>query len=224
MDVNLKFVVEKRIFKTIENLKKNNMQAFYVESKTGVTQKICELLTEGDTVAAGGSVSLSECGVIDLLRSGEYRFLDRYEKGLTKEDIEKIYRDSFFSDAYICSSNAITENGELYNVDGNGNRVAAICYGPRSVIIVAGYNKIVKDIDEAVSRVRTIAAPANSTRLSLETYCSEKGECMSLLSSDAGMASGCASPARICCSYVVSAYQRKKDRIKVIIVGEELGY
>lgn len=200
------------------------MQSLYVESKALVPQKICELLTEGDMVAVGGSMSLFECGVIDLLRSGKYKFLDRYEKGLSREEMEKIYRDSFFADVYICSSNAITENGELYNVDGSSNRVAAICYGPKSVIIVAGYNKIVKDIDEAVRRVKTIAAPANSVRLSLETYCSEKGECMSLLSGDAGMACGCNSPTRICCSYVVSAYQRKKDRIKVIIVGEELGY
>jgi L-lactate utilization protein LutB len=224
MDANLKSVVEKCIFKTIENLKKNNMQAFYVESKALVAQKISELLTEGDTVVVGGSISLFECGVIDLLRSGKYRFLDRYEKGLSGEEIEKVFRNSFFADAYICSSNAITENGELYNVDGNSNRVAAICYGPKSVIIVAGYNKIVKDVDEAVRRVKTIAAPANSVRLSVETYCREKGECMSLLSGDAGITSGCCSPTRICCNYVVSAYQRRKDRIKVIIVGEELGY
>jgi hypothetical protein len=224
MDSNLKSVVEKRILRTIENLKKNNMQAFYVETKDLVAKKISELLSEGDTVAMGGSMSLFECGVLDLLRSGKYRLLDRYEEGLTREEIEKIYRDSFFADAYICSSNAITENGELYNVDGNSNRVAAICYGPSSVIIVAGYNKIVKDIDEAVRRVKTTAAPANTARLSLETYCREKGECMSLMSADACMTSGCVSPARICCSYVVSAYQRKKDRIKVIIVGEELGY
>ncbi|MGE5613572.1 MAG: lactate utilization protein [Bacillota bacterium] len=224
MDTNLKSVVEKRIFRTIENLGKNNMQALYVESKDQVTKKVAELLTEGDTVAVGGSMSLFECGVIDLLRSGKYKFLDRYGKDLSREEMEQIYRESFFADAYICSSNAITENGELYNVDGNSNRVAAICYGPKSVIIVAGYNKIVKDIDDAIRRVKTIAAPANNARLSHETYCREKGECMSLLSGNACMASGCSSPSRICCSYVVSAYQRKKDRIKVIIVGEELGY
>lgn len=224
MDMNLKAIVEKRIMKTVGNLNKNNMQAFYVESKAGVVQKISELLTDGDTVAVGGSMSLFESGVIDLLHSGKYRFLDRYENGLSREDTEKIYRDSFFADAYICSSNAITENGELYNVDGNSNRVAAICYGPKSVIIVAGYNKIVKDIDAAVKRVKLIAAPANCTRLTAETYCREKGECMAFLSEGADMACGCNSPARICCNYVVSAYQRKKNRIKVLIVGEELGY
>jgi len=224
MDANLKKIIEKRVARTIENLQKNNMMAIYAETREEAVKKVSELLNEGDTVAVGGSVSLAESGVIDLLRSGKYKFLDRHQKGLTNEDIEKIYRDSFFADAYITSSNAITENGELYNVDGNSNRVAAICYGPKSVIIVAGYNKIVKDLDEAIDRVKTTAAPANCTRLFCETYCREKGECMSLINDNADMTSGCNSPARICCNYVVSAYQRHKNRIKVIIVGEELGY
>lgn len=224
MDANLKAIIEKRITRTMENLEKNNMQAIFVESKGEVVQKISELLTEGDTVSVGGSMSLFESGVIDLLRSGKYCFLDRYADGLSGEDTDKIFRDSFFADAYISSSNAITENGELYNVDGYANRVAAICYGPKSVIIVAGYNKIVKNIDDALKRVKTTAAPANCVRLDCETYCKEKGECMAFLSDGADMASGCNSPSRICCNYVVSAYQRNKNRIKVIIVGEELGY
>lgn len=224
MDSNLKTIIEKRIEKTVKNLEKNNMQAYYVESAAGVAGKIRELMEEGQTVAVGGSMTLFECGVIDLLRSGNYRFLDRYREGLTREDIERIYRESFCADTYICSANAITENGELYNVDGNSNRVAAICYGPRSVIIIAGYNKIVKDINEAIDRVKRTAAPANTVRLDCQTYCREKGECMSLAQGEAGMTAGCSSPARICCSYVVSAYQRVKGRIKVIIVGEDLGY
>lgn len=224
MDSNLKAIIEKRIEKTIKNLEKNNMQACYVESKAEVADKVRELMSEGQTVAVGGSMTLFECGVIDLLRSGSYRFLDRYREGLSRDDINKIYRESFFADTYICSANAITENGELYNVDGNSNRVAAICYGPKSVIIVAGYNKIVSDIDAAIDRVKRTAAPANATRLSCQTYCREKGECMSLAQDETGMTSGCGSPARICCNYVVSAYQRVKGRIKVIIVGEELGY
>ncbi|HOQ06310.1 MAG TPA: lactate utilization protein [Clostridiales bacterium] len=224
MDSNLKTIIEKRIEKTIKNLEKNNMQAYYVESKADVADKVRELMSEGQTVAVGGSMTLFECGIIDLLRSGSYRFLDRYQDGLSREDIEKIYRESFFADTYISSTNAITENGELYNVDGNSNRVAAICYGPKSVIIVAGYNKIVKDIDEAIDRVKRTAAPANTVRLGCQTYCREKGECMSLAQGETGMAAGCGSPQRICCSYVVSGYQRVKGRIKVIIVGEELGY
>jgi len=224
MDISAKAILIKRINKVTKNLEKNNMQVFYVERKDDVVNKVAELLKDGDTVGIGGARSLSESGVLDLLRSGKYNFLDRYEEGLSRENIEKIFITSFSADAYICSSNAITENGELYNVDGNSNRVAAICYGPKSVIIIVGYNKIVRDLDDAVKRVKSIAAPANCDRLSSETYCREKGECMSFLSDASDMASGCNSTARICCNYVVSAYQRKKDRIKVIIVGEELGY
>lgn len=224
MDKNLKAIIDKRISKTMDNLKKNNMQVHYVESKVEVVSKISELITEGETVAVGGSMSLFESDIFRLLRSGKYKFLDRYQEGLSREDMEKIFVDSLSVDSYISSTNALTENGELYNVDGNGNRVAAILYGPKSVILVVGYNKIVKNIDEAVKRVKTTAAPANATRLLCETYCREKGECMSLASGNDDMAGGCKTPARICCDYVVSAYQRKKDRIKVIIVGEELGY
>lgn len=224
MDKNLKKVMEKRISKVINNLEKNNMQAIYVESREAAAQKVSELLREGDTVGVGGSVTLDQCGILDILRSGKYRFLDRYEEGLTREEIEKVFVASFSADAYISSSNAVTENGELYNVDGNSNRVAAICYGPKSVIIIVGYNKIVRNLREAVEHVKLTAAPANCNRLSYETYCKEKGECMSMLSEDSDMPSGCSSAARICCNYVVSAYQRKKNRIKVIIVGEQLGY
>ncbi|MHB8064145.1 MAG: lactate utilization protein [Ruminiclostridium sp.] len=224
MDKSAKAILMKRISKVTKNLEKNNMQVHYVESKEDVVNKVSELLNEGDTVGVGGAVSLSESGILDLLHSGKYNFLDRYEEGLSREDIEKIFIASFSADAYICSSNAITENGELYNVDGNSNRVAAICYGPKSVIMIVGYNKIVRKLDDAVKRVKLIAAPANCDRLSYETYCKEKGECMSFLEDASDMASGCNSANRICCNYVVSAYQRRKDRIKVIIVGEELGY
>lgn len=224
MDINTKAIIGKRIDKTMKNLEKNNMQVHYVETKAQIPEKVCELLKDGDTVGVGGAMTLFESGVIDLLRSGRYKFLDRYEEGLTGEQINKIFIDSFSADAYISSANAITENGELYNVDGNSNRVAAICFGPKSVIIIAGYNKLVKDLNEAIIRVKTIAAPANATRLSCQTYCKEKGECMSFNGHPGEMESGCSGPARICCNYVVSAYQRHKDRIKVILVGEELGY
>lgn len=224
MNEHVKAIVDMRINRTAESLRKNNMEVICVESKDDVVPVVKGLLSEGDTVAAGGSVSLTESGVMELLRSGKYNFLDRYKSGLTREEIDNIFRQSFFADAYLCSSNAVTENGELYNVDGNSNRVAAICYGPKNVIMVVGYNKIVKSIDEAVKRVKTTAAPANCVRLKSETYCKEKGECMSFLTDGSYMTSGCNSPGRICCNYVVSAYQRVKGRIKVILVAEELGY
>ncbi len=224
MNKNTRIILEKRISKVTKNLEKNNMQVYYIESKKDVANKVAELLKAGDTVGVGGSVSLVEGGILELLRSGKYNFLDRFEKGLSRADIDKIFINSFSADAYICSSNAITENGELYNVDGNSNRVAAICYGPKSVILIVGYNKIVRTLNDAIIRVKSIAAPANCNKLQAETYCKEKGECMSFLSDPTEMSNGCVSDKRICCSYVVSAYQYIKGRIKVIIVGEELGF
>lgn len=208
--------------RTAKNLEANNMKAIIADKKEDVPEIVKSLLNEGDTVTNGGSMTLAETGVMDLLRSGAYRFLDR--EGKSREEVEKLYRDAFSADAYLCSSNAVTENGELYNVDGNSNRVAAICFGPRSVIIVVGRNKVVKDLDEAVMRVKRIAAPMNTARLGCETYCQSKGECMSAASGCGGISDGCKSPGRICCSFVITAQQRIKDRIKVILVNEELGF
>ncbi len=205
----------------MENLRKNHLNPQYVSKKEDVLPLIERILREGDTVAVGGSVTLDEIGALDLLRSGKYQFLDRYAEGLTREQIEEIFRRSFFADAYLCSSNAITEQGELYNVDGTGNRVAAIAYGPKKVIIVAGINKIVKDIDDAARRVKTCAAPPNTRRLGFETYCNKTGHCAKV---DGGMTAGCAADLRICCSYLITGFQRQTDRIYVILVGEECGY
>ncbi|OPX43856.1 hypothetical protein CLHUN_23380 [Ruminiclostridium hungatei] len=224
MDLNAKAILDKRIAKTMKNLERNNMQAHYVETRAAAVEKVKELLKDGDTVGVGGAQTLFECGIIDVLRSGNYKFLDRYAEGLTGGQLNQVFIESFSADSYICSANAITENGELYNVDGNSNRVAAICFGPKSVIIIAGRNKLVKNLEAAITRVKTFAAPSNAARLSCRTYCNEKGECMALSQNADEMASGCSSPERICCNYVVSAYQRHKDRIKVILVGEEIGY
>ena len=213
------------INKTIENLKRNNMLPFYCETKEEAKDIVLSLLKEGDTVSHGGSVTLKEIGIISELKSGKYNYLDRGAEGLTREQVEEIYRKCYFADAYLSSSNAVTENGELYNVDGNSNRVSAILYGPKSVIMVCGYNKIVKNLEEAAKRVKEIAAPKNTVRLNLDTYCNKTGHCVSLDNEECPeMCSGCHSEGRICCNFVVTAQQRHKDRIKVIIVGEELGY
>ena len=216
--------MQEKIQKTMQSLEKNRMQAYYVETKEEVAEKVAQLLHDGDVVSNGGSVTLQQTGVMDLLRSGRYQYLDRDQEGLTREQVEDIYRKAFCADAYLCSSNAVTVNGELYNVDGNSNRTAAILYGPKSVIMVVGCNKIVDSLEEAVRRVKTVAAPMNTERLGCETYCKEKGQCVSLAQEGAEMPSGCASDARICCNYVVSAQQRHVGRIKVILVGESLGY
>lgn len=225
MDKNVTAVKEHRIRKTIENLEKNCMQGFYVEKKEDVPAKVAELLEQGCTVSSGGSQTLAECGVIDmLLTSGQYDFHYRDKKGNTPADRERIQRETFSMDVFLSGTNAITEKGELYNVDGNGNRVAAIAWGPKSVIIVAGYNKLVKDLPEAVRRVKAEAAPANTTRLFCETYCMEKGECVSFQKDADDITAGCGSEGRICCQYLMTGKQRLKNRIKVILVGEALGY
>lgn len=213
MDESLAFVTRRRMERTAEALRRNNMEAYCVDTAAEVVPMVRLLVPEGALVSAGGSMSLAECGVMELLRSGAYRFLDRAAPGLTQADIDEIYRKAFFADCYFASANAVTEAGEILNVDGNANRVAAITFGPASVILVVGCNKIVKDVGEAERRVREVAAPANAKRLSCQTPCAAAGHC-----------GDCRSPGRICCTYVLHRYQRAAGRIKVILVGEPLGY
>lgn len=215
MDKNKYDIIRLKMERCAEALRHNNIYCECVENTEEALDVISSLINPGDTVSVGGSMSLFEAGVIDYLRNGTYDFLDRYKAGLTPDEITDIYKQSFFCDVYFTSSNAITEKGELYNVDGNGNRVAAMLYGPKSVIVLAGYNKIVKDIDEAKKRVAEIAAPANAKRLNLDSPCTQTGRCVN-----------CQNDSRICADTVIIGRQmpRFKDRIKVILVGEELGY
>lgn len=209
------------IQKVMDNLRKNRIAVEYVDKKEDVLPLIKALLPAGSTVATGGSKSLADTGVIDLLRSGEYRYLDRMDPELSAEERQQVTLDGGQADVYLCSSNAVTEQGELYNVDGNCNRISAIAFGPKQVIMVVGINKIVPDLNAAVHRVKTIAAPLNTQRLNCDTYCRKTGVCMGL---EGGMTDGCASPVRICCNYLVSGQQRVPDRIRVILVGESLGF
>lgn len=208
---------------TMDSLRKNNMAAYYVDTAAEVVPLVETLLQEGDTVTHGGSESIKESGVIDLLKSGRYHYIDR-STASSAEEAEELMRKAYFADAYFASANAITEGGLLYNVDGNSNRVSAILYGPKQVIFVCGFNKIVKDLDEATYRVKKEASPLNTKRLNCDTYCSRAGECLSIGRDASYMCDGCRSQGRICCNYVISAKQRHKDRMKVIIVGEKLGY
>lgn len=216
--------LKNRIETTMQNLRLNKMEPYFVQTSAEACEKVSELLEKGCTVSCGGSVTLKQTGVYDLISSADYDFLDRSAPGLTREQVEEIYRKTFFADAFVTSTNALTENGELYNVDGNSNRVAAILYGPKSVIVVCGVNKLVKNIDEAINRVKTKAAPPNTVRLNIDTYCAKTGQCVSLNKENPEMCEGCHSDGRICCNYVVCAQQRHVNRIKVIIVNEELGY
>lgn len=209
MDNGLKAVFDKRVDKIIKNLEKRNMKGYHVKSRDELFALLSELVPAGATVANGGSMTLEELGVFSWLRGrDDITYFDR-ETG----DRRKCMVAAFDSDVYFAGTNAVTEDGCLYNVDGNGNRVAAMIYGPKSVVVVVGVNKIVSDLDAAKERVRKIAAPANTVRLSCDTPCSKTGECMD-----------CNSPSRICCNFVVMSNQRVKDRMKVIIMDESLGY
>lgn len=213
MDNNMVWVNEQKIERTIKALEKNNMKGYLVQNKEQLLEKIQEIVQEGSLVSCGGSMTLFETGVIDFLRSGKYKFLDRYEANLTPEDIKEIYRKTFSADAYFTSTNAITENGELYNVDGNGNRIAAMLYGPDKVIVVTGVNKIVKNVEEAINRNKEICAPANAKRIGTNTPCKTTGHCMD-----------CYSPERICCEYTLIKRQRSANRMHVIFINENFGY
>ncbi len=212
-----------RIDKTVANLKRNNMDAYYVDTKEDAQELFKSLLSKGDTISNGGSATLQETGIREIMENGDYNYLDR-DKCASRDEVEDVYRKTFSADAFVTSANAITENGELYNVDGNSNRVACILYGPKSVIVVAGCNKLVKNIDEAIYRVKKISAPKNTVRLNCDTYCAKTGECVSLSKENPELCEGCHSAGRVCCNYVVSAQQRHIGRIKVIIIGEEYGY
>lgn len=213
MDKNIIWVNEKRIEKTIKALERNNMKGYLAKDKNDIINIIKELVDEKSLVACGGSMTLFETGIIDLLRSGRYNFLDRYEENLSPQEMKEIFRKSFCADAYFTSTNAVTEEGELYNVDGMGNRVAAVLYGPDKVIVVCGVNKIVKNIDEAINRNKVVSAPANAKRLNTKTPCKEVGYCMD-----------CSSSERICCEYTIIKKQRVPNRIHIIFINESFGY
>ncbi|MBQ6999125.1 MAG: lactate utilization protein [Clostridia bacterium] len=212
MDNNLRESILLRLNSTANALRKNRMEAYVVENKEELLNKIAGLISKDETVFTGGSATLKEAGVIDMLNRDGY---DYYYRGRCDADGKEIdvLRKAFYGDWYITSSNAITLNGELYNVDGNANRVAALSFGPKNVIVVAGYNKVVKDLSEAVERVKAIAAPANCVRLDKLTGCRASGHC-----------SDCHSDDRICSAYTVHSFQRFAGRIKVFLLPEELGY
>lgn len=216
--------MDKTIEKTIQNLEKNNYKVFYAEKSEDAVEIVRSLLKEGDVISAGGSMSLKETKVYDLFSDKKYVFLDRSAVGLTPEEVEDIYRKTFSCDVYFASTNALTVNGELYNVDGNANRISAMLFGPESVILVVGKNKIVENLDQAVKRVREIASPKNTVRLNKNTYCAKNGKCVASLKENSQMCDGCDSDDRICRNYLVLGPQRIKDRIKIILVNENLGY
>lgn len=213
MDQHAKWVEEQKILRTVSALESNQYTVHRIKDSTELCQQLEQFIPKGATVSVGGSMTLFEAGVIKLLRSGDYEFWDRYASGLTPDDIRALYIKSFGADVYFTSSNAITEDGMLFNIDGTGNRVAAMIYGPKQVFVIAGTNKIVRDLDEAISRCQRTASPANAKRLSRNTPCAVTGVC-----------SDCKSPERICADYVLMKRQAIKGRIHIFLVEEALGY
>jgi len=183
------------------------------------------MLFEDCKIASGGSMSLIESGVWDIINRPCFNFADRNRKGITADEQQDIFRSVIGCDFYFCSANALTEKGELVNVDGFANRITAIAFGPKKVIMIVGKNKLVPDLNAAFLRVKTTAAPKNCVRLGIDNPCVSLGKCVSLLNNDnPAMTDGCSSPTRICRNYLVSAAQSVKDRITVIVCGEDLGY
>lgn len=210
MDKNLQKLHKIHIEKTIKALNKNNFNAHFVNSKQALIEILEKEIPQNSMCTVGGSMTLFECGIIDLLKNGDYNYLDRYAQNA---DIEDIYRKAFFSDVYLTSTNAVTMDGKLFNIDGRGNRVSPMIFGPKKVIVIAGMNKIVSNLEEAKKRLRKIAAPANCIRLNIQNPCTKTGECMD-----------CNKDISICISEVVLNGSRDPNRYSVYILPENYGY
>lgn len=197
----------------IKNLNKRRIEACYCATVEDAEKKAFSYLTDGCTVSFGGSMTLDEMGMLTALRHDpNIRLIDR-ATATSPEEIKQMYHDALSADYYFMSTNAITVDGELVNIDGTGNRVAALIYGPENVIIMAGMNKVAANVDEALSRVHNTATPMNCKRLDKKTPCVATGVC-----------SDCLSPDCICNQVVITRRSGIEERIKVILIGEELGY
>ncbi|MGN8913278.1 lactate utilization protein [Anaerofustis butyriciformans] len=206
---SIKKINEKKILTTIKALKKNNIDARLFDSKDELLNAVKELIPEGSTTAMGGSYTIKQVeGLSELIQS--YDFKDRKKEANSKEEARKIAMEANFVDYYFMSSNAITVSGELYNVDGTGNRVSALIYGPEHVIIIASPNKIVSSVDAAIDRVKEQTGPMNCERLDMKTPCRELGRC-----------ANCKSDDKICIFYTLTGYQKNKDRIKVFFLNDD---
>ena len=207
----IKWYYEKTAERLIKNLKKRNINGYFVNSSEEVNSLVKKIIPEECAVGWGGSLTMSACDTISFLKKNGYRCLDRAE-AKTTEEREEILRKHFSVDAYFCGINAITMDGEIVQLDGNGNRVAAMIFGPKKVILLAGMNKVVEDLEAALKRIKRIS-PMNAKRLKLDTPCTETGYCVD-----------CKVKNRICESYgVITDSTKKKDRFHVILIGEELG-
>lgn len=197
--------------KVVENLKRRHFDAYYCQTSSEAKELILSLIPNTDLVAWGGSVTMQQLGILDAVRTSN-PVIDR-DCAKTPEERADMMRQSLLSDTFLMSSNAISEDGQLFNIDGNGNRVAALVYGPKQVIVAAGMNKIAKTVDDAWSRTRNTAAPFNAQRFDLPNPCSTTGSC-----------ADCLCPTSICASMLRTRICRPAGRIKVVLIGEDLGF
>ena len=195
--------------KVIKGLESRNMSGYYAGNKEEALKKALELIPEGSSISMGGAMSVHEIGLSEYLKSGNYNFIDRD----AYEDKRAAMLAAYDADVFLSSCNAMTNDGILVNIDGNSNRVSAIAQGPRKVVFIVGMNKVCSDVDEALKRARNVAAPTNAQRFGLSTPCSKTGSCMD-----------CKSPDTICCQFLITRFSRHKDRIHVVLVGENLGF
>lgn len=202
-------VLGNRVVKALES---RNMEAYYVKTKEAALAKALELIPEGSSISWGGTMSAQEIGLTDALHKGNYDVYDR-EQVETREEKEKIAHQALNCDFFIGSTNALSEDGVLVNVDGNANRVAAFAYGPKNVLLIVGMNKVVKTEADAMSRARNEAALINAQRFGVNTPCVKNGSCFN-----------CKSPQCICCQILITRFSKVPKRTKIILVDENLGF
>ena len=195
--------------KVIKGLESRNMSGYYAASKEDALKLALTLIPEGSSVTMGGAMSAHEIGLVDALKAGNYNFIDRD----AYEDKRAAMLAAYDADVFLSSTNAMTDDGILVNIDGNSNRVSAICQGPKKVLFIVGMNKVCGDLDGAMKRARNVAAPTNAQRFGLSTPCAKTGKCMD-----------CKSPDTICCQFLITRYSRHQGRIHVILVNDTLGF
>ena len=203
---------EKRAAVLVKNLKSRHFEAVYCKTREDALKQALEWIPEGATVGWGGALSAQQIGLMEALKSGNYRALDR-DTCKTPQEREEMAKACMFCDVFLTGANALSLDGQMVNVDGNGNRVGAVVYGPKSVLVIAGMNKVTENLDAAVNRARTVAAPMNQQRFQLNNPCTVTGVC-----------ADCKSEECICNQIVITRHCRPAGRIKFIIVGEELGF
>ena len=212
METARKTFYEKRGETLVKNLKSRHFDAYYCADKQQALEKALELIPNGATVGWGGAYSAQQIGLMDAVKCGSYQVYDR-DTCTSMEERTKMSKKCLTADVFLTGANAISLDGQMVNIDGIGNRVAAIVYGPDSVIVIAGINKVVDTLDDALTRARTIAAPMNQQRFPNQTPCKVTGACADCKSADC-----------ICNQILITRNCRPAGRIKFIIVGEELGY